>query len=215
METNHKYKNTADRQSTWFVIFFSLIALTISIGVAVIVEVTKNDYFVLAFFLSFIPLTVIFIILALYITSSKMKNKRGLKKLNQVLEKYSREYVLVKDVDKLDYVLITPYKIYGFTIRGYEGDISGMENEDTWRQAIFMQKKKNALANPIKENIALVEKLSKKINEEVEPITVLTSGNRGYINAMHLYTPNELDNLIDKSKVKYSDKDIDRIKKTL
>lgn len=215
MDNIHKYKNTGDKQTVWFVFFFALVGITIAAGISLIAEVIKKDMFAPVFFISFFPLIIVFILLALYITSSKVKNKRGIKKLNMVLDNYSKEYVLVKDSHKLDYVLITPYQIYGILVRGYEGNLSGLENEDTWRQSLAFQRIKNALPNPIKECIDLSNKLSKHLKEEVEPVTVLTSGNRGYLNATHLYTPNELDHLVDTSKVKYTDEDIVRIKEAL
>lgn len=215
MENKHKYKNTGDKQTVWFVFFFALIGITIAVGIGIIANVIKKGLFAPAFFISFFPLIIGFILLALYVTSSKVKNKRGIKKLNEVLEKYSKEYILVKDSHKLDYVLITPYQIYGLLVRGYEGNLSGLENEDTWRQSLAFKKIKNALPNPIKECIDLSNKLSKRLGEEVEPVTVLTSGNRGYLNATHLYTPNELDHLVDTSKVKYNDEDLVRIKEAL
>ena len=68
-----KYRNTADKQTTWFVIFFSLIALTISFILAFIF----NDHFIIVLFATLIPLTTLLIILALYLTSSKVKGKKG------------------------------------------------------------------------------------------------------------------------------------------
>lgn len=144
-----------------------------------------------------------------------MKDKRGKKKLELVLDSFSKKYVLVKDVDQLDYVLITPYRIYGITIKSYEGYISGLDTEETWRQSIAFQKKKNALPNPVKECIGLSSKLAKRIKEEVEPVVVLTSGNRGYIISTHLYSPNQLETLVNTSKAKYTDNDIVRIKEAL
>ena len=215
MDNKHRYKNTGDKQTTWFVIFFVFIALTIALIAGVIANVIKEGLFIPVFFISLVPLAVIFILLALYITSSKVKDKRGKKKLELVLDSFSKKYVLVKDVDQLDYVLITPYRIYGITIKSYEGYISGLDTEETWRQAIAFQKKKNALPNPVKECIELSSKLAKRIKEEVEPVVVLTSGNRGYIISNHLYSPNQLETLVNTSKAKYTDNDIVRIKEAL
>lgn len=215
MDNKHQYKNTGDKQTTWFVIFFMFIALTIALIAGVIANVIKEDLFIPVFFISLVPLAVIFILLALYITSSKVKDKRGKKKLGLVLDSFAKKYVLVKDVDQLDYVLITPYRIYGIIIKSYEGYISGLDTEEVWRQSIAFQKKKNALPNPVKECIELSSKLAKRIKEEVEPVVVLTSGNRGYIISNHLYSPNQLETLVNTSKAKYTDNDIVRIKEAL
>ena len=221
MEQKRKYRNTADRQTTWFVIFFALIGITISLVLAFIVGNFDGDKFVPTFFISLLPLTVLFIILALYITSSKVKAKRGNKKLALVLDEFSHKYKLLKDVKinkdhKFDYVLLTPYELYGVTVKSYEGNISGLDSDQTWRQSLAFKKKKNALPNPIKENQELVELLKKEKGVALTPVVVLVSGNRGYILSEYLYSPNQLESLVPvSSEKKYSEEALESIKNKL
>lgn len=217
MEQKRKYKNTADKQTTWFVFFFALIALTASLVLAFIVGNYDGTKFVPTFFISLLPLTILFIIFALYITSSKVKAKRGNKKLTLVLDDFSNKYKLLKDVKidkdhKFDYVLLTPYELYGVTIKSYEGNISGLDSDQTWRQSLAFKKKKNAIPNPIKENLELGELFKKKSGISLTPVVVLVSGNRGYIISEYLYSPNQLVDLVGTSReVKYQKNDIDDI----
>ena len=203
----HKYKNTGDKQTTWFVIFFSLIAATVALIAALIVNHFREDLFFVVFFATFFPLAVILIILALYVTSSKVKAQRGKRKFESVLEAFNKHYLLYKGVEKLDYVLLTPFNVYGITVKSYEGSISGMESDESWRQELAFKKIKNALPNPITENVKLSEALGRKLDIKVEPVVVLLSGNRGYLNTHYLYNPNELVNLVPTNgEVKYDEK---------
>ena len=221
MEQKRKYKNTADKQTTWFVIFFALIGITISLILAFIVGNYDGDKFVPTFFISLLPLTIIFIILALYITSSKVKAKRGNKKLLLVIDEFSSKYRVLKDVKidkdhKFDYVLLTPYELYGVTVKSYEGNISGLDSDKTWRQSLAFKKKKIALANPIKENQELIELLKKEKGVTLTPVVVLVSGNRGYILSEYLYSPNQLESLVPvSSEKKYSEEALESIKNKL
>ena len=67
---------------------------------------------------------------------------------------------------KIDYLLFTPFEIYSISVLAIPGYISGMESEDIWRQAIAFQKKKNALANPIKENMKLKQTIRESYKSE-------------------------------------------------
>ena len=208
----HRYKNTADKQSTWFVIFFILTAITLSIVLAIILSFINKNYFIPTFFISLFPLLALAIALALYITSSKVKAKRGAKKLDLVIENFKKEYRVKENAEGFDYLLLTPYKICGITVKCYEGNISGMESDVSWRQSLAFKKKKNALPNPIKENEELINKLNKKYKFDAESVVVLISGNRGYINAKHLYSPNQLESLITPNdKRRYQEEDLEKI----
>ena len=221
MEQKRKYKNTADKQTTWFVIFFALIGITISLVLAFIVGNYDGTKFVPTFFISLLPLTVLFIIFALYITSSKVKAKRGNKKLTLVLDDFSNKYKLLKDVKidkdhKFDYVLLTPYELYGVTIKSYEGNISGLDSDKTWRQSLAFKKKKNALPNPIKENQELIELLKKEKGVTLTPAVILVSGNRGYILSQYLYSPNQFETIVPiNNPKKYKEEELEAISNKL
>ena len=137
-----KYRNTADKETTWFVIFFSLIALTISFVLAFIFM----DHFIIVLFATLIPLATLLIILALYLTSSKVKGKRGIKKYDKVISTIETKYEgkLIRSVHlegkKIDHILICPYGVYVITLKNYEGSIYGLDTEKVWRQSLALKK---------------------------------------------------------------------------
>ena len=102
------------------------------------------------------------------------------------------------------------------TIKSYEGNISGLDSDQTWRQSLAFKKKKNALPNPIKKNQELIELLKKEKGVTLTPAVILVSGNRGYILSQYLYSPNQFETIVPiNSPKKYKEEELEAISNKL
>ena len=92
-----------------------------------------------------------------------------------------------------------------------------MDSDEVWRQSFAFKKQKNALPNPVANYLTVIDNFKKKhdINVEVNPVLVLLSNNKGYINSKVLYAPSELGYLFDNQAEVLSVKEIDSLLKKL
>ena len=216
---DRKYKNTASKALTWLIIFFSLVALTISLVLTFVIG--NDNTFVLIFFISLGVLEVPAILVPFIIMSSSRQTRRGKNKYELMMKKYSslahthliKNYEIDKD-HKIENILITPYNVYLITSITYEGVINGMDSDVNWTQALKSQATRNAIPNPVKENMNLIEllKSKKKLDIDIVPVIVLLSSNRGYIISKYLYSPIQFESLITPSmKERYTPKEVETI----
>ena len=220
MNNNHKYPNRADKVTSWFLLLALGIAINIGIVVGFIVA-SFNIKSEVSFFSGATSGVVIFILLAilvLYKTSPVRYAGRGKKKyefeLDHIQDKY-KDFGYVKNIDEIDLLVASPYGIHAISSCSFEGRLYGMESDESWRQSFAFKKLKNALPNPVSEYVSKIDKFKKKydIKLEVNPVLVLLSNNKGYINSKTLYAPSELENLFDNLEEVLSSKEVDSLTK--
>ena len=220
MNTTRKYPNRADKVTWWFL----LLAAGIAINVGLILLFTLNGLnvkFEIAFWPSFGAVFVIFIslmILILYRTSPVRYAGRGKKKYDYELDHLQAKYKdfgFIKNVDGVDLLVVSPYGMYAISSCCFEGRLYGMDSDEFWRQSYAFKKQKTKLDNPCKKYLEKLEQFKKKydIKMDVNPVLVLLSNNKGYINSKVLYAPSELENLFDNQEEVLSGKEIDSLTK--
>ena len=206
MNNVRKYPNRADKNLFLFLFLVAGASLTIAIVVATYLYMKDfgPNATIYAFFGTFFLLAIPFAILVSILTSPKVNGPRGRSRyqleLDGVMHRY-KDFLLVKDKEGIENVLITPYGVIAISSRSYEGRIYGMENEESWRQSFAFKKQKIALPNPIKEQEVNIANLKKnyKLEIDIKSVVVLLTNNRGYINSKTLYAPSELLYLINKN----------------
>lgn len=205
---NRKYHNSASRALTWLIIFFSLVAITVSLVLAFVIG--KVETFVLIFFISLFILEGVALFVPFLIMSSSRQTRRGTKKYLDNIQKYSSlpQTHLIKNISldkdhKIDYLLISTSSVYAINGVSYQGVINGMDSDDNWTQALRSQNTRNAFPNPIKKQLESIEllKAKYKLDIDIVPVVVMLSSNRGYIISKYLYSPIQFVSLLENNKV--------------
>lgn len=220
MKVDRKYPNRADKVTSWFL----LLALGIAINIGIVIGVVMAIYdlkFEVFFWTAFGVIVGVFLILAiliLYKTSPVRYAGRGKKKYDYELDHLQAKYKdfgFIKNVDGIDLLVVSPYGLYAISSCCFEGRLYGMDSDEFWRQSYAFKKQKTKLDNPCKKYLEKLEQFKKKhdIKMGVNPVLVLLSNNKGYINSKVLYAPSELVNLFDNQEEVLSGKEIDSLTK--
>ena len=222
MNNERQYPNRADKIITLWLVFVAVIALHVAVAVGVILNLNNVSFEIgfAAIIGSFFVVMIPFGILVSKLSAPKRNTVRGKKTYDYMMEVFERnkENVIIKNIDGIDNLLITPYGVYAISSVSFEGRIYGMDSEDYWRQSFAFKKKKNRLDNPAKAYLDTVTKFKKKHNLslDIEPALVLLSNNRGHLISKVMYAPGELKYLVNINGEKVlSEKDIETLGKKL
>lgn len=222
MSNVHKYPNRADKTMYWFLLLAAGIAINIGIVLVFVLKGFELDPRIIVgvsvgtIFLLF----TLFAIFILYKTSPVRYAGRSKKKYDYELDHMQNRYKnfgFVKNIDGIELLVISPYGLFAISSCSFEGRLYGMDSDEVWRQSFAFKKQKNALPNPVANYLATVDKFKKKhgIELEINPVLVLLSNNKGYINSKVLYAPSELEHLFDNQKEVLSGNEIDSLQKKL
>jgi len=197
---------------------------------------TTNLYLII-FLLAILVIAVIII----RINSSKIKGKRGEKKVSSTLKKLPSGYhvlndvVLFNDTDKgttqIDHIVVSKYGVFAIESKNYGGDIYGNDNIQYWTQ-LFVNKvrykskwykqytyvTKNQFYNPVKQALGHMYAIKKKLSDfpylRVIPIVVFAgSANISKVNTQNhvIYRSELLKTILGYDRVYLSDSEVSEV----